>query len=60
MANSVCIAQALSSNVQLKGLMKDLRALAKRPEEALHYRDAVREAKAKVVEVEEKRSEVEG
>ncbi|XP_022873713.1 uncharacterized protein LOC111392589 [Olea europaea var. sylvestris] len=58
-ANSACIAEALSTSVQLQSLVKDLEArredLAKRLEEALHYEDAMRAAQAKASEAEEVR-----
>lgn len=44
-ANSACIARALSTSVQLEGLVKDLKAkkvnLAKRLGETLHHGDTV-------------------
>ncbi|XP_022861284.1 uncharacterized protein LOC111381701 [Olea europaea var. sylvestris] len=62
-ANSACVARALNTSIQLEGLVKDLNAkredLAKRLEEAMHYGDAVREARAKATEEEKGRKEVE-
>lgn len=59
--NSACIVQALSTSVQLEGLVKDLRAkkndLAKWLEEAVHCGDAVQVVEAKVTEVEKKKLE---
>ncbi|XP_022874088.1 uncharacterized abhydrolase domain-containing protein DDB_G0269086-like [Olea europaea var. sylvestris] len=55
--NSACVARALSTSIQLEGLVKDLNSkredLAKRLEEAMHYGDAVRAAQAKAAKAEE-------
>lgn len=62
MANSACLAQALSTNIQLKGLMKDFRAknvdLAQLLEMALYYRHALSAERTKVEEAEVKRVKV--
>jgi hypothetical protein len=57
--NSACVARALSTSIQLEGLVKDLNSkredLAKRLEEAMHYGDAVRAARAKAAKAEEEK-----
>lgn len=56
-ANSTCVAWALSTSIQLEGLVKDLNSkredLAKCLEEAMHYGDAMRVAQAKATKAEE-------
>ncbi|XP_022856309.1 protein piccolo-like [Olea europaea var. sylvestris] len=62
-ANSACVAQALSTSIQLEGLVKDLNSkredLAKRLEEAMHYGDTVRAAQAKAMQAEEAKKKAE-
>ncbi|XP_022898752.1 uncharacterized protein LOC111412184 isoform X1 [Olea europaea var. sylvestris] len=61
--NSAGVARALSTSIQLEGLMKDLNSkwedLAKRLEEAMHYGDTVRVAQTKATQVEEGKKEAE-
>ncbi|XP_022883708.1 optineurin-like [Olea europaea var. sylvestris] len=62
-ASTACLAKAPTTSIQLEAVVKDLRAknvdLAKRLEVSLQYGEAVQEAKAKTVEAEKKRVEVE-
>ncbi|XP_022883631.1 uncharacterized protein LOC111400445 [Olea europaea var. sylvestris] len=62
-ANSARVARALSTSIQLEGLVKDLNSkredLAKCLKEAMQYGDKVREARAKAAEEEKKRTEAE-
>ncbi|XP_022898759.1 uncharacterized protein LOC111412186 isoform X2 [Olea europaea var. sylvestris] len=61
--NSACVARALSTSIQLEGLVKDLNSkwedLAKHLEEAMHYGDTVRTAQAKATQAEEGKKEAE-
>lgn len=62
-ANSACVTRALSTSIQIEGVVKDLNSkredLTKRLEEVMHYGDAMREAQAKATQAEEGKKEVE-